>query len=247
MIDKQSLLPNSTITSGSVRRVIYANHSKRKYVTRRRHTCFDRLLETGVVGILRGVPANQTVEVTDALLTGGVDVIEVTSDTDGAIETIGRLRETFDRSDLVVGAGTVLDAETAGAALRAGAEFVVTPSFDARVVDTCNRHGAVVVPGVMTPTEAITAYEAGADALKLFPASTLGPNYIRSLNGPLPQLPLFPTGGVSLDNVAELIEAGADGVGVGSALVASEAVAAEEYGVLTDRARSFRDAVESAR
>ena len=232
---------------GDVRRAIYHTYSGRRHVTRRHHTCFDRLLDTGVVGILRGVPADQTVEVADALRAGGVDVIEVTADTDGALDTISHLRETFDRSDLLVGAGTVLDSETAGAALRAGAEFVVTPSFDPGVVDTCNRYGAVVVPGVMTPTEAVTAYEAGADALKLFPASTLGPGHVRSLKGPLPQLPLLPTGGVSLDNVAEFVDAGADGVGVGSSLVDSEAVAAEEYGVLTDRATSFREAVESAR
>jgi len=212
-----------------------------------RHACFDRLLETGVVGILRGVPADPTVDVADALVSGGVDTIEVTADTDGALDTIDRLRDAFDRSELVVGAGTVLDAETAGAALRAGAEFVVTPSFDPGVVETCNRYGAVVVPGVMTPSEAVAAYEAGADALKVFPASTLGPGHIRSLKGPLPQLPLVPTGGVSLDNVTAFIEAGADGVGVGSSLVDSDAVAAEDYGALTDRAASFRSAVESAR
>lgn len=211
------------------------------------HSRFDRLLETGIVGILRGVPAERTVDVADALVTGGIDVIEVTADTEGALDTVGRLRGAFDRSELLVGAGTVLDAETAGAALRAGAEFVVTPSFDSGVVETCNRHGAVVVPGVMTPTEAVAAYEAGADALKMFPASTLGPSHVRSLMGPLPQLPLFPTGGVSLDNVTAFIEAGADGVGVGSSLVDSEAVAAGDYGALTDRAASFRDAVESAR
>ncbi|SMP15558.1 2-dehydro-3-deoxyphosphogluconate aldolase / (4S)-4-hydroxy-2-oxoglutarate aldolase [Halobellus salinus] len=238
---------NSTATSGPVRRAIYTADSGREHVTRHHHTCFDRLLETGVVGILRGVPAGQTVEVADALLTGGVDVVEVTADTDGALDSISHLRETFDRSDLLVGAGTVLDSETAGAALRAGAEFVVTPSFDPGVVDTCNRYGAVVVPGVMTPTEAVTAYEAGADALKMFPAATLGPSHVRSLKGPLPQLPLFPTGGVSLDNVTEFVDAGADGVGVGSSLVDSDAVAAEEYGTLTDRATSFRTAVESAR
>lgn len=211
------------------------------------HACFDRLLETGVIGILRGVPAERTVDVADALVAGGVDTVEVTADTDDALDTIERLGDAFDRSELLVGAGTVLDAETAGAAVRAGAAFVVTPSFDPGVVETCNRYGAVVVPGVMTPTEAVTAYEAGADALKVFPASTLGPGHVRSMNGPLPQLPLFPTGGVSLDNVTAFIEAGADGVGVGSSLVDGEAVAAEHYDVLTDRAASFRDAVESAR
>lgn len=216
-------------------------------MNRHHHTCINQLLEAGIIGILRGVPADQTVEVADALMTGGVNIIEVTADTDHALDTIERLRKIFDQSDLLVGAGTVLDTETAGAALRAGADFIVTPSFDPGVVNTCNQYGTAVVPGVMTPTEAVTAYEAGADALKIFPASTLGPGHIRSLKGPLPQLPLFPTGGVSLDNVAEFFEAGADGVGVGSSLVDNEAVVAEEYETLTDRATSFRNAVESGR
>ncbi|MFD1600804.1 bifunctional 4-hydroxy-2-oxoglutarate aldolase/2-dehydro-3-deoxy-phosphogluconate aldolase [Halobellus rarus] len=216
-------------------------------MSRQRQRDLDRLLETGIVGILRGVPAEETTDVAGALADGGVDVIEVTADTDGALDTISRLSSAFDRSDLLVGAGTVLDSETASAALRAGAEFVVTPSFDAGVVRTCNRYGAVVAPGVMTPTEAVDAYEAGADVLKVFPASTLGPGHIASLKGPLEHLPLLPTGGVSLDNVEAFVEAGADGVGVGSSLVDSEAVATGDYDILTERAEAFRGAIERAR
>ncbi|QCC49046.1 bifunctional 4-hydroxy-2-oxoglutarate aldolase/2-dehydro-3-deoxy-phosphogluconate aldolase [Halobellus limi] len=216
-------------------------------MSRQRNADLDRLFETGIVGILRGVPAEKTIDVAAALADGGVDVIEVTADTDGALNTIDRLSSAFDRSEVLVGAGTVLDGETAGAALRAGAEFVVTPSFDAEVVRTCNRYGAVVAPGVMTPTEAVDAYEAGADLLKVFPASTLGPGHVGSLKGPLEHLPLLPTGGVSLDNVEAFVEAGADGVGVGSSLVDSEAVAAGDYGVLTERAEAFRESVENAR
>jgi 2-dehydro-3-deoxyphosphogluconate aldolase/(4S)-4-hydroxy-2-oxoglutarate aldolase len=216
-------------------------------MSRQRNADLDRLFETGIVGILRGVPAEKTIDVAAALADGGVDVIEVTADTDGALNTIDRLSSAFDRSEVLVGAGTVLDGETAGAALRAGAEFVVTPSFDAEVVRTCNRYGAVVAPGVMTPTEAVDAYEAGADVLKVFPASTLGPGHVGSLKGPLEHLPLLPTGGVSLDNVEAFVEAGADGVGVGSSLVDSEAVAAGDYGVLTERAEAFRESVENAR
>ena len=216
-------------------------------MSRHRHTDLARLLDTGIVGILRGVPAPKTVDVVDALVAGGVDVVEVTADTDGALETISRVSDAFDRSEVLVGAGTVLDAETAGAALRAGAEFVVTPSFDPEVVETCNRYGAVVAPGVMTPTEAVDAYEAGADLLKVFPASTLGPGHISSLKGPLAHLPLLPTGGVSRDNVADFIEAGADGVGVGSSLVDSDAVAAGDYEAITERAAAFREAIDAAR
>lgn len=207
----------------------------------------NRLLDTGVVAVLRGVPEAKTVDVASALVDGGVDVIEVTVDTDGALDAITALRETFDRSEALVGAGTVLDSDTAGAAIRAGASFVVTPSFDEGVVRTCNRYGAVVASGVMTPTEAITAYEAGADVLKIFPASTLGPGHIRSMKGPFDQLPFVPTGGVSLDNVEAFVDAGADAVGVGGALIDDEAVEQEHYDVLTERAAAFRDAIESAR
>ncbi|WP_144905444.1 bifunctional 4-hydroxy-2-oxoglutarate aldolase/2-dehydro-3-deoxy-phosphogluconate aldolase [Halobellus captivus] len=209
-----------------------------------RHADLDRLLETGIIGVLRGVPAAQTVDVADALVAGGVDVIEVTADTDGALDTVSRLRERFDRSEALIGAGTVLDADTAGAALRAGASFVVTPNFDEAVVRTCNRYGAVVAPGVMTPTEAVTAYEAGADVLKVFPASSLGPGHVRSLKGPLEHLPLIPTGGVSLDNVEAFLEAGADAVGVGGGLVDADAVADEDYDALTERAAAFRDVID---
>ncbi|MFB6091118.1 MAG: bifunctional 4-hydroxy-2-oxoglutarate aldolase/2-dehydro-3-deoxy-phosphogluconate aldolase [Halobellus sp.] len=212
-----------------------------------RHADLERIRETGIVGILRGVPEAKTIDVVEALAAGGVDAVEVTADTDGALETIARLRDVFDRSEVLVGAGTVLDGETAVAALRAGAEFVVTPSFDPEVVEACNRYGAVVAPGVMTPTEALDAYEAGADLLKIFPASTLGPGHVRSIRGPLDQLPLVPTGGVGLDNVGDFIEAGAAGVGVGSSLVDADAVAAEDYAALRGRAESFREAIERAR
>jgi 2-dehydro-3-deoxyphosphogluconate aldolase/(4S)-4-hydroxy-2-oxoglutarate aldolase len=212
-----------------------------------RHVAVSRILETGIVGILRGVPAEKTHRVVDALVAGGVTTLEVTADTPGAVDTIDRLTDAFDSEDVLVGVGTVLDAETAGAALRAGAEFVVTPSFDAGVVATCNRHGVAVAPGVATPTEAVDASEAGADLLKVFPAGPLGPDYVSAMGGPLGQLPLLPTGGVSLENVDEFFAAGASGVGVGSSLVDGDAVEREAYGELTDRAAAFREGIEAAR
>jgi 2-dehydro-3-deoxyphosphogluconate aldolase/(4S)-4-hydroxy-2-oxoglutarate aldolase len=212
-----------------------------------RHVAVSRILETGIVGILRGVPAEQTHRVVDALVAGGVTTLEVTADTPGAIDTIDHLTDAFDSDDVLVGVGTVLDAETAGAALRAGAEFVVTPSFDRDVVESCNRHGVAVAPGVATPTEAVEASEAGADLLKVFPAGPLGPDYVGAIGGPLGQLPLLPTGGVSLETVDDFFAAGAAGVGVGSALVDGEAIEREDYATLTDRAAAFREAIESAR
>ncbi|WP_117595552.1 bifunctional 4-hydroxy-2-oxoglutarate aldolase/2-dehydro-3-deoxy-phosphogluconate aldolase [Haloprofundus halophilus] len=212
-----------------------------------KQTAHARIVENGVVGIVRGVNPDRTIEVVDALVEGGVDTVEITADTAGVLDTLGAVASTFDRSEALVGAGTVLDSETARAVLLAGASFVVTPSFDPGVVETCNRYGAVVAPGVQTPTEAVRAHEAGADLLKIFPASSLGPDYVRSLGGPLPQLPLVPTGGVSLDNVEAYVEAGAAAVGVGSSLVDSEAIAAGAYDVLTERAERFRAAVDRAR
>lgn len=212
-----------------------------------RHVAVSRILDTGIVGILRGVPSEQTHRVVDALVAGGVTTLEVTADTPGAVDTIDRLTDAFDSEDVLVGVGTVLDSETAGAALRAGANFVVTPSFDPGVVETCNRHGVAVAPGVATPTEAVEATEAGADLLKVFPAGPLGPDYVGAMGGPLGQLPLLPTGGVSLDNVEDFFAAGASGVGVGSSLVDGDAVDREDYAELTDRAERFREAIEAAR
>ncbi|WP_224270907.1 bifunctional 4-hydroxy-2-oxoglutarate aldolase/2-dehydro-3-deoxy-phosphogluconate aldolase [Haloprofundus salinisoli] len=210
-------------------------------------SAYARIAENGVIGIVRGVDPDRTIDVVDALVEGGIDTVEITADTAGVLGTLEAVTSTFDHSEVLIGAGTVLDSETARAVLLAGASFVVTPSFDPGVVETCNRYGAVVAPGVQTPTEAVHAYEAGADLLKIFPASSLGPEYVRSLGGPLPQLPLVPTGGVSLDNVEAYVDAGATAVGVGSSLVDSEAIAAGEYGVLTERAEQFRAAIDRAR
>lgn len=212
-----------------------------------RHVAVSRIVETGIVGILRGVPAERTHRVVDALVAGGVTTLEVTADTPGAIDTIDQLTDAFDSEDVLIGVGTVLDAETAGAALRAGAEFVVTPSFDSGVVEACNRHGVAVAPGVATPTEAVEASEAGADLLKVFPAGPLGPDYVSAIRGPLGQVPLLPTGGVSLENVGEFFAAGASGVGVGSSLVDGDAVEREAYGELTAGATAFREQIATVR
>ena len=213
---------------------------------RTKHDVFQQLRESGVVAVLRGVDADTLIEITDALLAGGVTGIELTADTPGIADMVDELDGAFG-DEIAIGVGTALDSETARTVMLSGADFVVSPSLHEDVIDTCNRYGTLVAPGIMTPTEAIDAYEAGADALKVFPASTLGPGHIASLKGPLEHLPLLPTGGVSLDNVEAFVEAGADGVGVGSSLVDSEAVAAGDYDVLTERASAFRDAIERAR
>lgn len=207
----------------------------------------QRIVDSGVIAVLRGADAETVVDTATALRDGGVTAIEVTTDTPGAIEMISDVADELDGSDTIVGAGTVLDGATARAALLAGAEFVVSPSLHEDVIETCNRYGAVVAPGVMTPTEAVRASELGADVVKVFPASTLGPGHLSSMKGPLEQIPMIPTGGVDADNAGDYIEAGAVAVGAGSALVDDEAVAAGEFETVTETAREFSDAVESAR
>ncbi|MFC5970098.1 bifunctional 4-hydroxy-2-oxoglutarate aldolase/2-dehydro-3-deoxy-phosphogluconate aldolase [Halomarina salina] len=205
-----------------------------------------RIEETGLVAVVRGADPDGVVRVVDALVEGGVRAVELTADSDGAMEMLRDVASTLD-DDVSLGVGTVLDAATARSALLAGAEFVVTPSLDTEVVTVANRYGAPVAPGVFTPTEAVRAYEAGADVVKLFPAATGGPGHLSALRGPLGHIPFVPTGGVTLDNVDAFIEAGAVGVGVGGSLVDSDAVAAGDYGAITDRARAFRSAIDEAR
>ena len=206
----------------------------------------DSLRESGVVAVLRGADPRTVLDTAEALLAGGVTAIEVTADATGSTEMIRNLATELD-GEAVVGAGTVLDAPTAQSAIAAGAEFVVSPSFHEEVVATCNRYGVLAAPGVMTPTEAVEAYEAGADVAKVFPAATLGPEHLAAMRGPLPQIPLLPTGGVTAENAGDYVEAGAVAVGAGSALVDRDAVAAGEFDAVTERARTFRAAVDDAR
>ncbi|ELZ30733.1 2-dehydro-3-deoxyphosphogluconate aldolase/4-hydroxy-2-oxoglutarate aldolase [Halorubrum distributum JCM 9100] len=206
----------------------------------------SRLVDSGVVAVLRGVPADQLIEITEALREGGVTAVEITADTPDVAEKLGEVAGSFD-DEVVVGTGTVLDSETARTTLMAGAEFVVSPSLHEDVIETCNRYGAVSAPGVMTPTEAIRGYEAGADFVKVFPAKTVGPAHLGAMKGPLGQIPMMPTGGVSPDNAAEYIDAGAFAVGAGGALVDYDAAERGDYEVITETAREFTRVVEAAR
>lgn len=206
----------------------------------------DRIADTGVVAVLRGVDADHAVETARALARGGVGAVEVTLDATGAVEALAAVRTALD-DETLVGAGTVMDAAAASRAVGAGAEFVVAPHVDTAVVETANRYGVAAMPGAMTPTEAVRAAEAGADAVKVFPAATVGPAHLRRLRGPLPQIPLVPTGGVDADNVDEFFAAGATAVGAGSALVDDAAVAASDWDAVEARAREFVGAVADAR
>ena len=207
----------------------------------------QRLVDSGVVAVMRGADADTVIDVASALEAGGVTAFEITADNPDAMDLIAEVSASFDKSTAIVGAGTVLDSETARAAITSGAEFVVGPTFDPGVVETCNRYGVPVAPGVLTPTEALSAYEAGADIAKVFPAASVGPGHLASVAGPLPQIPLMPTGGIGLDNVADYIEAGAAVVGAGSALMDDAAIAAGEFASITETAREFTQRIEAAR
>lgn len=209
-------------------------------------TARERITDTGVIAIIRGIDESVVGDVVDAIAAGGVEAIEITVDTPGAVEMIRRV-STEVSDDVLLGAGTVLDPETARAVQLAGADFVVTPTVNTDVIEVCNRYGTPAVTGVMTPTEALTATEAGADLCKLFPASTVGPGQVSAINGPLPQVPLVPTGGVSLDNAAEFFEAGAVAVGVGSSLVDTDAIEAGDFQTVTEEAEKFVSIAEEHR
>jgi len=206
-----------------------------------------RMHESGVVAVLRGVEPDVVLDVAEALREGGVTAMEVTMGSPHSLEALETLAVNYEGQDVVVGAGTVLDAETVRHAHLAGAAFVVSPTFDRGVVEACNRYGVAVAPGVATPTEALDAYEAGADLCKVFPASSYGPGHLSSLKGPLPQIPLMPTGGVGPDNAAAYVEAGAEMVGAGSSLVPDDAVEREDWTAITTRAEDLTRAVEGAR
>lgn len=201
----------------------------------------NQLLESGVVAIMRANSSEQLLSAADALLTGGVGAIEVTMTTPGALDVV---REATSRygSDVLFGVGSVLDAETARAAILAGAAFVVCPTLDLPTIELCRRYSIPVVPGAFTPTEVLTAWEAGADVVKIFPASVGGPKYIKAILAPLPQVRAMPVGGVNLDTAADFVRAGAVGLGVGSSLVNQKILDAGDFDEITSRARRFREA-----
>ena len=212
-----------------------------------KHETQQRIVDSGVTAVLRGVGEDDIVPVAEAIHDGGVTALEVTADGKRASEKIAAIDRALEGTDAMVGAGTVMDAAAARNVIEAGAQFVLAPNLNEAVIDVCNRAGVVVVPGVMTPTEADRAMAAGADVLKMFPASTVGPDHIGALRGPLGDIPIMPTGGVDTDNVADYFEAGAVAVGAGSALVNYEAIEREDWDAVRESAAAFVEAVEDAR
>lgn len=205
----------------------------------------DRILEAGVIAVLRGVPPEHAVDAGKALVAGGVNVLEVTAEATGAATSLDHLHDAFDDSDVILGAGTVLDASGTRTMLDAGAEFVVSPILSEDMIRTAHRDGILVIPGVMTPNEAMRAAEAGVDAVKVFPAGSLGPGHLSAMAAPLPQLTMIPTGGITLENGEDFLSAGAAAIGLGSALVSDRIVAEEDWDALEDRARAFTQLVDA--
>jgi 2-dehydro-3-deoxyphosphogluconate aldolase / (4S)-4-hydroxy-2-oxoglutarate aldolase len=205
-----------------------------------------RLLNPGIVAILRAPTSGQLLPIIEALVAGGVTAVEITMNTPNALQVITTVSANLG-GRVLMGVGTVLDPETCRTAILAGAEFVVTPVTKPEIIRLTNRYGKPIVSGAFTATEALLAHESGADFIKLFPADQVGPGYIRNLLGPLPMLQIIPTGGVTPENARDYIHAGCVALGVGSGLVAHEMLTHPDLDKITERARAFVSAVRKAR
>jgi 2-dehydro-3-deoxyphosphogluconate aldolase/(4S)-4-hydroxy-2-oxoglutarate aldolase len=201
-----------------------------------------RVLNRKIVAVIRSSSPDQLVDVAEALLAGGVEVMEVTFTVPRAAQVIEQVAAKLG-SRILLGAGTVLDPETARIAFLSGAEFIVSPAVNVEVIQMCRRYSKLVMPGAFTPTEVVTAWQAGADIVKVFPSDLVGPKYLKLLHGPLPHIRLMPTGGVNLDTAADFLSAGACALGVGSSLVDQKALAAGDMKKIESLARQFVEVV----
>jgi 2-dehydro-3-deoxyphosphogluconate aldolase/(4S)-4-hydroxy-2-oxoglutarate aldolase len=206
----------------------------------------ERLLNPGVVAIIRADSSAQLIDAAKALAEGGITAMEVTMTTPDALQVIRDVSQALG-DGILMGVGTVLDTETARMALLAGAEFVVTPVMKPDIIQLCNRYSKLIACGAYTPTEALAAHEAGADFIKIFPADTLGPGYIKAIRAPLPQLQIIPTGGVDIHAAGDFIRAGCVAVAAGSSLVSKEILKTGDWAKLTATAKAFVEAVAIAR
>jgi len=211
----------------------------------KKEAVLSKLHSEKVVGIIRADSADGLADCAKALAAGGLTSIELTMTTPGAIKVIEQVTSAL--PDFIFGLGTVLDAETARAGILAGAKFIVTPALRPDVITLCRRYSVPVFAGALTPTEIVNAWEAGADAVKIFPAEFFGPAYIKSIKGPLPHIDFVPTGGVTPETVGDFLKAGAWATGAGSALVDGKALKAKDWATITARAQAFVKAVAAAK
>ena len=206
----------------------------------------EGIIECGIAAVVRAESAELAFKAIEAALEGGVNVIEVTFTVPGALEIIRELASKASK-DTILGAGTVLDPETAAHAIDAGARFIVSPSTNIATIGMAKAKGVAVFPGALTPTEVITAWQAGADIIKIFPANVMGPSYFKDLHGPFPNIPFMPTGGVDLNTAKTWLESGAIALGVGGALIDKKLMASGNFAEITQRARKFREIVKEFR
>jgi 2-dehydro-3-deoxyphosphogluconate aldolase / (4S)-4-hydroxy-2-oxoglutarate aldolase len=211
-----------------------------------KETQLRQVLDCGIVAVVRSQDSQQLVDVVRALADGGVTVAEITMTVPGALDVVRQVRQALG-DQVLLGAGTILDPETARAALLAGAEYIVAPTVNHEVIRLCQRYDKLVMPGAFTPTEILAAWEAGADIVKVFPADVVGPAFFKALRGPLPHVRLMPTGGVDLNTAAAFLKAGACCLGVGGQLVEPDAVARKDFGRIRDLARQYVGIVKQAR
>lgn len=206
----------------------------------------SRVLNSGIVAIIRSDDGSRLADVAEALVAGGVEVMEVTFTVPKAHRVLEQVADRLG-DKILLGAGTVLDTETARIAMLAGAEFIVSPAVNLDVIRCCRRYDKLIFPGALTPTEVLSAWEAGADVVKIFPSEVTGPGYLKALAGPLPQIRLMPTGGVNLETAAAFLRAGACALGVGGSLVEAKAVAAGDMARITSLAKQYVKIVEETR
>ncbi len=207
----------------------------------------EQIESLGRVPVVRASSADDAMQAIEAIKAGGVNVLEITMTVPGAVRVIEKVADKYG-SDVLVGAGTVLDPETARACLLAGAQFIVSPALNLATIELCHRYSAPIAPGVLTPTEVITAWSAGVDFVKVFPCGSVGgASYVKNLKGPFPQVKIIPTGGVSLTTAADFIKAGASALGVGTDLVDVKAIREGNAHIVTERARQFVEIVREAR
>ncbi len=204
-----------------------------------------RITDSGIVAVVRAESADQAKRITDACIEGGVAAIELTFTVPYAHHVIEDLAKSYSPEDIILGAGTVMDSETARIAILSGANYIVSPYFNAEVVKTCNRYRIACMPGAMTIKEVVEAMEAGADIVKIFPGDAFGPNIIKAIKGPVPQAKMMPTGGVDVNNVDKWIKAGAVAVGAGGSLTAGAKTG--DYAAITATAKEFVEKIKAAR
>lgn len=204
------------------------------------------IIDSGVVAVIRTNSSDELSGICQAMVDGGLIAVEVTMTSPGALEAIAEASRKL-KNRAIIGAGSVLDPETARSAMLAGADFIVSPVLNRDTIRICRRYGKIVIPGAFSPTEILAAWEAGADVVKVFPATKLGPSFFKDVLGPLPQVRLTPTGGITLENLGEYLKAGAVFVGAGTSLVNKQMVADRDWAGLSEAARKFVAAVKAAR